>query len=99
MPRPELAEQVELEFFLSEYPQWRFENNSLVRELVASNFAMIIGIVNSIAVMSEAMDHHPDLFIYGWNKLRIILSTHDKGGITELDFRLAKRIEDLKFDL
>ncbi|MCS7170175.1 MAG: 4a-hydroxytetrahydrobiopterin dehydratase, partial [Candidatus Kapabacteria bacterium] len=41
--------------------------------------------------------HHPDLLLYGWNKLRVILSTHDRGGITELDITLAKKIEQLRF--
>lgn len=97
MGRPQLAQEEEIKLFLAEYPQWRLENKSIIREIVASNFAMIIGIVNSIAILAEAMNHHPDLFIYGWNKLRIILSTHDRGGITELDFQLAKKIEELKF--
>lgn len=97
MGRPQLAQEEEIKLFLEEYPQWRLENKSIIREIVASNFAMIIGIVNSIAILAEAMNHHPDLFIYGWNKLRIILSTHDRGGITELDFQLAKKIEELKF--
>ncbi len=97
MKRPDLASDEDIRLFLSEYPQWRLDNKTIVREIVASNFTMIIGIVNSIAILAEAMNHHPDLFVYGWNKLRIILSTHDKGGITELDFQLAKKIEELKF--
>jgi 4a-hydroxytetrahydrobiopterin dehydratase len=43
------------------------------------------------------MDHHPDVLLYGWNKVRVILSTHDRGGITELDIALAKKIEQLRF--
>jgi 4a-hydroxytetrahydrobiopterin dehydratase len=43
------------------------------------------------------MDHHPDLFVYGWNKLRITLSTHDQGGLTILDIQLAKKIDALQF--
>jgi 4a-hydroxytetrahydrobiopterin dehydratase len=56
-----------------------------------------VGLLNAIAVVAEAMDHHPDMLLYGWNKLRVMLSTHDRGGITALDIELAKRIEQLRF--
>jgi 4a-hydroxytetrahydrobiopterin dehydratase len=54
-------------------------------------------VVNAIALLAETMDHHPDLFVYGWNKLRITLSTHDQGGLTILDIQLAKKIDALQF--
>jgi len=37
------------------------------------------------------MDHHPDIFIHSWNKVKITISTHDAGGVTQNDFNLAKK--------
>lgn len=82
---------------LSELYNWERKNNEINRELVAANFAGAVGIVNAIAVLAESADHHPDLLIYGWNKVRITLSTHDKGGLTDKDFDLAKKIDELNF--
>jgi 4a-hydroxytetrahydrobiopterin dehydratase len=96
MPRPLLATEENIISELEDLPLWTRQDRSLVREYVAPNFASVIGFVNAIAVLSEAMDHHPDMLIYGWNKLRVTLSTHDRGGLTELDFRLAKKIEESK---
>ena len=54
------------------------------------------GLVFACAVgyIADGMDHHPDLTV-GYRKVKVVLSTHDAGGITELDVRLAKRIETL----
>ena len=78
-------------------PFWTLEGNTIIRELVAENFVAAVGILNSVAILAEAMDHHPDILVYGWNKLRITASTHDRGGLTKLDFELAKKIDDLNF--
>ncbi len=40
------------------------------------------------------MNHHPDIFLHSWNKVKITVSTHDKGGVTENDFQLAKKINE-----
>ncbi|MCX7908818.1 MAG: 4a-hydroxytetrahydrobiopterin dehydratase [Ignavibacteria bacterium] len=96
MKRPNLLPEDEIQKYLSDLPYWRQEGNSIVREIVAEDFVSAIGIVNSIAIIAESLDHHPDILIYGWNKIRITSSTHDRGGLTELDFQLAKKIENLK---
>jgi 4a-hydroxytetrahydrobiopterin dehydratase len=96
MPRPTLASEEYIQSELGDLPFWTRQERSIVREYAAPNFASVVGLVNAIAVLAEAMDHHPDLLIYGWNKLRVTLSTHDRGGLTELDFRLAKKIEELR---
>lgn len=74
---------------------WSFENNSLVINFSGRDFIQIIGLVNQIALVSEKADHHPDLFIHGWNKLKISISTHSEGGVTQKDFDLAKKIDQL----
>jgi len=97
MARPPLLSEEELQTALAELPLWQREGEKLVREFAAPNFAAAVGLLNAIAVVAEAMDHHPDMLLYGWNKLRVMLSTHDRGGITALDIELAKRIEQLRF--
>ncbi len=95
MSRPNLLSETEIENELKELPLWTRKENTIVREIVATDFITAVAIFNSIAIIAEAMDHHPDILLYGWNKLRITLSTHDRGGLTELDFKLAKKIEEL----
>ncbi|HRP02144.1 MAG TPA: 4a-hydroxytetrahydrobiopterin dehydratase [Candidatus Kapabacteria bacterium] len=97
MNRPTLLNEREISDKLAEHPFWNKENDTIVREVVCANFPSVIGFLNAIAFIAEKLDHHPDLLIYGWNKLRITISTHDKGGLTELDFLLAKQIDDIKF--
>ncbi|KXB97357.1 MAG: hypothetical protein AA908_07215 [Chlorobi bacterium NICIL-2] len=67
----------------------------IVREIVAPNFLAAVGLINAIALAAEKLDHHPDILLYGWNKLRISSTTHDRGGLTELDFKLASEIDAL----
>ncbi len=97
MGRPPLLSEEELQQALEELPLWQREGKSIVREFVLPNFAAAVGFLNAIAIVAEAMDHHPDVLLYGWNKLRVMLSTHDRGGITALDVALAKKIEQLRF--
>jgi 4a-hydroxytetrahydrobiopterin dehydratase len=99
MARPEKLSDEEIQIYLGDSPLWGLSGSgdSIIREIVGENFPAVIGIVNAIAIIAEKMDHHPDILIYGWNKLRITLSTHDRGGLTELDFKLAKKIDDLKY--
>ncbi|MBS1562042.1 MAG: 4a-hydroxytetrahydrobiopterin dehydratase [Bacteroidetes bacterium] len=99
MARPTLLADGELVEHLNDIPLWRREGSTIVREIAAADFASVIGAVNAIAIIAEKMDHHPDLLVYGWNKLRITLSTHDQGGLTILDIRLAKHIDTLSFSV
>ncbi|MGQ9642607.1 MAG: 4a-hydroxytetrahydrobiopterin dehydratase [Ignavibacterium sp.] len=73
---------------------WIYLNNSISKEYVFKDFIGAISFVNSVALEAEKMDHHPDILIYGWNKVKINLSTHSAGGVTEKDFQLAQKIEE-----
>lgn len=97
MDRPNLLSDEEITESLNDIPLWNHSGSWIIRELVAENFAGSIGIVNAIAVIAEKLDHHPDILIYGWNKVRISSKTHDKDGLTELDFKLAKKIDELQY--
>jgi 4a-hydroxytetrahydrobiopterin dehydratase len=78
-------------------PEWKRDGDTIERTFTASNFAAALGFINAVGVCAEVADHHPDILLHGWNKVRITLSTHDQGGLTELDFALAQKIDGLKF--
>jgi 4a-hydroxytetrahydrobiopterin dehydratase len=86
----------EIEGRLAEVGAWRRgDEKSIVRELKFGDFAAAIAFVNRVADLAEEANHHPDILIYGWNKVRLTLSTHSEGGLTGADFDLASRIEGL----
>jgi len=71
---------------------WRREGDWLVRDYKLENFKSVMEFVNRVADEAEAMDHHPDIHIHGWNNVRLSVMTHSVGGLTEKDFKLAVRI-------
>ncbi|BDQ02577.1 4a-hydroxytetrahydrobiopterin dehydratase [Ignavibacterium sp.] len=79
---------------LKSLKNWIYVNNSISKEFEFKDFIEAMAFVNSLALEAEKMDHHPDILIYGWNKVKINLSTHSAGGVTEKDFQLAKKIEE-----
>jgi len=74
---------------------WRREGDTLVADRECGNFGEVIGLVNRIAAEAERADHHPDLLIHGYKRLRITLTTHAASGLTERDFALAAAIDAL----
>lgn len=85
----------EIEAKLKELSGWSFENNSISREFKLKDFKSALAFVNAIGEVAEEMDHHPDMFIHGWNNVKITISTHSAGGVTQNDFTLANRIEKI----
>jgi 4a-hydroxytetrahydrobiopterin dehydratase len=75
--------------------EWRHDGQAIVREWTFADFAGAIAFVNRVAEAAEAANHHPDILVHGWNKVRLELSTHSEGGLTEADFELAARIDQL----
>lgn len=86
----------ELEKKLSSFPLWDLQNGRIVRELSAADFADAVRIVKIVAGIAESLDHYPDIAIYGWNKIRVETMTFSLGVITDLDFNLAEKIDELK---
>jgi 4a-hydroxytetrahydrobiopterin dehydratase len=72
---------------------WRREGDAIVRDLRFADFAAAIAFVERVAEVAEASDHHPDILVHGWNKVRLTLSTHSEGGITAADLALAQRLD------
>lgn len=79
---------------LKKIPEWELEKKHIERTFEFDDFSESIDFVNGVADVAEDEEHHPDIDIR-YNKVRLILSTHSKGGLTELDFILAERIDTL----
>jgi 4a-hydroxytetrahydrobiopterin dehydratase len=75
--------------------EWRREGQAIVREYKLADFAAAIAFVNRVAGAAEAANHHPDILVHGYNRVRLELSTHSAGGLTAADFALAQRIDGL----
>jgi 4a-hydroxytetrahydrobiopterin dehydratase len=75
---------------------WRREGDAIVRDWKLDDFAGAMAFVGRVAELAEAANHHPDILVHGWNKVRLTLSTHSEGGITDADLALAGRIDALR---
>jgi 4a-hydroxytetrahydrobiopterin dehydratase len=73
---------------LRSLPQWKLEGEEIVREFTFADFVAAMAFVNRVAEQAEKAGHHPDIDIR-YNKVRLALVTHDKGGLTEQDMQLA----------
>ena len=76
---------------------WSFDekSNSIVKEFTRDSFTDAADFIGKIAPIANEQDHHPDLLLHDYKKVRVMLSTHDAGGITSNDFKLAKSIDEL----
>jgi 4a-hydroxytetrahydrobiopterin dehydratase len=74
---------------------WEREGDEIVREWRFENFSEAIAFVNRVAETAEAANHHPDILIHGWNKVKLSMINHSAGGLTEMDFTMAARFDEL----
>jgi len=75
--------------------QWLREGDSIVRNIECDGFKGAMALANAVADAANDANHHPDILVHGYKHLRITLSTHSDGGITENDFALAQTIDGL----
>ena len=75
--------------------EWREEGPALVRDFEFSNFGAAMAFVNRVADAAEEANHHPDILLHGYNRVRLTLSTHTAGRVTDADHALAARIDEL----
>lgn len=94
MSRPVKLTKSQLEAELSRLPDWKLEGDKLHREYTFADFVTAFGFMASAALVAQAMDHHPEWFNV-WNKVRVDLTTHDAGGVTSLDVKLAQTMDEL----
>ncbi len=76
--------------------RWDEKENKLEREFVFSNFKQALSFVNKVGELAEEMDHHPDILLFDYKKVKISLTTHSKGRITESDYGLAEKIDQIQ---
>ena len=79
---------------LTDLEGWVIEDNALTRTFTFGNFVAAFGFMTSAAIIAEKMNHHPE-WSNVYNRVTIRLTTHDAGGITELDFQLASTMNEL----
>lgn len=72
---------------------WTIQNNKLTKEFAFKNFLEALAFVNKIAPLAEDQGHHPDVLIHSYNKVQIMLSTHDANAVTDKDHELAQKID------
>src|SRR5689334_17167338 len=82
----------DVEAALSKLNGWTGDTSEIRRSYSAPDFPAAIRLVDAVAVAAEAMDHHPDMDIR-WRTVHFVVSTHSKGGVTDLDLALAERID------
>ncbi len=73
---------------------WKLEGDSIKKQWKFNDFSESIAFINKVADLAEEHDHHPELFNV-YNQVSLSFSTHDAGGLTEKDFKIAKEIDQL----
>jgi 4a-hydroxytetrahydrobiopterin dehydratase len=91
MERRKLDER-ELYRELADIPDWENDGDSIKLRRKFANFAEALAFVNQVGDLAEAADHHPDI-TFGWGYADVLLTTHDRGGVTDVDTALAKQID------
>ena len=84
----------EVAVFIESHPAWSWADRSISRTYEFTNFEQAMGFVTRVALVAEKANHHPDIDIR-WNKIRLVLSTHSVGGLTEKDLDLANKVDTL----
>ena len=84
----------DIKTWLKKLPEWELEKKHIERLFEFDDFSQAIEFVNGVAEIAEEEDHHPEIDIR-YSKVRVGLSTHSEGGITDLDFEMAEKIDTL----
>jgi 4a-hydroxytetrahydrobiopterin dehydratase len=84
----------EVSLELAKLPGWNIEKGNLHRAFEFRDFTQAFGFMSQVALAAEKMDHHPD-WSNSWNKVVIDLCTHSAGGLTQNDFALASKIQQI----
>lgn len=84
----------EVERALQSLPEWKRKGKGIERSYQFRNFVEAMGFANRIAEVAEAVNHHPDITI-SYNKVLLTLMSHDSGGVTQRDIRMAGKINEV----
>jgi len=88
MTRPRKLEASIVDAWLGAHPGWERDGEGIARAYAFPDFSAALGFVVRVGLASEKRDHHPDVAL-SWGKARVLWTTHDAGGLTELDLDLA----------
>ena len=88
------ATQAEISAALQELPDWKRNGAAIERSFAFGSFSEAWAFMSRVALLAEQQDHHPE-WRNVWNKVEIALSTHDAGGLSQRDFKLARAIDKL----
>ncbi|MBL1211894.1 MAG: 4a-hydroxytetrahydrobiopterin dehydratase [Ignavibacteriae bacterium] len=80
---------------LNDLKDWSYSDKSIEKTFEVNDFASALAFTLKAGIEAEKADHHPDILIHSWNKVKITLSTHSEGGVTDKDFDLALKIEKI----
>ena len=94
MARRKLLTVSEIAVRAAEVPRWRKEGKTITRTWTFNDFPEALAFINKVAAIAESMNHHPEIY-NSWATVRLTLTTHDKGGLTDLDFDLAKKVDSI----
>ena len=75
--------------------EWRREGEAIVRDRRFTDFGAAIAFVERVAEVAEEVNHHPDILVHDWNQVRLTLTTHAEGKLTDNDHAMAQRIDGL----
>jgi 4a-hydroxytetrahydrobiopterin dehydratase len=85
----------EIATHLATLPGWRRDGDAITKEFVCGGFAEATRFIARLAPVADALDHHPDVQLYRYQRVKISLTTHSAGGLTAKDFTLAAEIDRL----
>ncbi len=90
----DLLKTDDIKDWMKKLPEWDLEKKHIERTFEFDDFSQSIEFVNGVAEIAEEDEHHPEIDIRD-SKVRLRLSTHSEGGLTDLDFELAEKIDTL----
>lgn len=75
---------------------WKLQGNSIYKETRFKDFKRAIAFIRKVADIAESEGHHPDIYLHGWNRVMLTLSTHAIKGLSINDFILASKVDSIK---
>ncbi len=92
---PPLSREKSVEF-IQEINQWNLiDDEAIEKTILFKDFKEALDFINKVGAIAESEGHHPDIHLFGWNKVKIRLSTHAIKGLSDNDFILASKIDNL----
>ena len=91
---PQVLSKSQIKDQLAHFPGWGHDANALNRSFEFDEYREGLEFLNKVAELAEKVNHHPDMTL-GWCRVEVRITTHSHGGVTELDFELARGIDQV----